>query len=228
MRYLHPVAVSERFIAKGVYLDYEGDTLLPGRESWTRHALAGGGILTRIDSEGIGSSVLAEILADETGHVERLHVREWNTDAQSAYHTLRADYIFFPDYVQISRRKDDAETDHAETYFSPLTTIINLPFCLYVSVKFKRMADDLNTNFSFLIPTWRGAKDDLVDIFENVPRPDGGPFADVSHLTPRYTKTPTIIYYATLGRYLGVDEHNIPLQCQDGDEITLLTEYAHI
>jgi hypothetical protein len=227
MRYLHRVAESERFIAKGVYRSYEGDALLPGRESWTRHRLAGGGILTRIDCDYSPKTILAEVLTDESGQIERLHVREWNTAPQATYHALRADYIFFSDYVQVTRRLDEAETDHHEVRFPP-HTIINLPFTLYVSVKFKRMAEDLETNFSFLVPTWHGAKKDLVDIFQDVPRPDQGPFGDISRLTPRYSKIPTVVYYATLGRYVAVDEHDIPLQFQDGDEITILTEYAHI
>jgi len=226
MRYLHRVAESERFIAKGIYRDYEGDILLPGQESWTRHRLAGGGALTRIDCDEGHRTVLAEVLTDEAGQIERLHIREWNTDSQASYHTLRADYIFFPDYVQVSRRLDDTETEHDEVHFPP-HSIINLPFVLYASVKFKRMADDQDPSVTFLRPTWRGKKDQLVWISEDVPRPDMT-YGGVGDLTPRYLKTPTVVYYATLDKFIGVDEHNIPLQLQNGDEITILTEYAHI
>lgn len=226
MRYLHRVAESERFIAKGVYRSYQGDILLPERESWTRHRLAGGGILTRIDCDEGHRTVLAEVLTDEVGQIARLHIREWDTSPQATYHTLRVDYIFFPDYVQVSRRLDDAETDHDEVHFPP-HSIINLPFVLYASVKFKRLAEDLETSFSFLRFTWRHRRDHLVDISQAVPRPDMI-YGEVGDLEPRYLKTPTAVYYATLHKFIGVDDHNIPLQLQDGNDITILTEYAHI
>lgn len=140
MRYLHPVAASERFIAKGVYRFYDNGTLLPGREyseSWTRHAVAGGGILTRIDQERRERTTLMEILFNEVGTLERLHVREWTKGTQKVgrlekfmqnpplrYRTLRADYIFFPDYAQISRRLDDNETITQEmTFPGPLDAV---------------------------------------------------------------------------------------------------------
>lgn len=140
MRYLHPVAASERFIAKGVYRFYERGALLPSREyieSWTRHAVAGGGILTRIDQERRNRTTLMEVLADENSTLERLHVREWTKGTQEVgrfeqfmknppirYQTLRADYIFFPNYAQMSRRLDDNETITQEmTFPGPLDAV---------------------------------------------------------------------------------------------------------
>src|SRR5688572_9147324 len=136
MRYLHPVAVSEKFIARGIYRFYNGDDLLPYSEAWTRHKVAGGGILTRIDRQMLGMTTLAEVLEDEVGQFERLHVREWNVSSPLAYRTLRANYIFFKDYVQISRQFDEGEAQQDEIHFSPDTTILGMPFTVYGSVEF--------------------------------------------------------------------------------------------
>jgi hypothetical protein len=193
--------------------------------------LAGGGILTRIDREGEseGLTTLAEILTNEAGQIERLNVREWNKSPQAEYQTLRADYVFFADYVQATRRINDTDTEHEEFHFSPQHTLIDLPITIFASLKFKQMTDDLETRFSFLRPIWWLKNSHLIEVFENTPHPDFT-FGEINDLTPLYSKTPTIVYYGTMNRFIGVDEHNIPLQCQDHENktITVLTEYAHI
>jgi hypothetical protein len=226
MRYLHPVATSETFMARGVYRCYQGETRLSDYQAWTRHAVAGGGVLTRIDQERRGMITLAEVLETDSGQFERLHVREWNSASQAAYRTLRADYIFFRDYVQISRQVNDDATVYAEIYFPPETTLIDMPFNVFKGVFLKRLMNNLDTAFSSLRPTWWLDKEGSVTRSESVPRPHIG-LADSHGLTPRYTKMPTLIYDTDREGVIVMDDHNIPLQQQSTDHIILLTEYAH-
>lgn len=229
MRYLHPVAASEKFIARGLYRFYENDVLLPKTEAWTRHRLAGGGILTRVDREHEfdGLTTLIEVLTDDDGRFQRLSVREWNTSPQADHKTCRVEYIFFEDYIQITRRVDEGAAQNTEVRF-PQTTILDLTISAFRNVRFERMAKAApdETVFTCLRPCWW--TETLIETLE-LTRPDDI-FGTINNLTPRYTKPPTIVYNASMDRYLGVDEHAIPLQYEDHQKKSLivLTEYAHI
>jgi hypothetical protein len=222
MRYLHPVAVSEKFIAKGVYRFYQGETLLPKTETWTRHRLAGGGILTRIDREGEfeGLTTLIEVLTDESGQVERLNVREWNKSPQADYQTLRADYVFFADYIQASRRINDLDTEHEEFRLSA-DTIIDIPIIVFAGLKWKQLAENDSAQVPVLQPVWWEINKPLMILKVYVT-------SEVYPLNPEHLREKTILYRVASDQFVAINSHNIPVQCQNLEHIINLTEYAHI
>ena len=231
MRYLHPVAASEKFIARGVYRFYEGDTLLPRRQSWSRHMLAGGGLLTRIDHEWEGITALAEVLSDSQAHIERVTIREWNTQPSSSYHVGRLDYIFFPTYVQAIRRIDSQNTEQAEIKFDTLDTFISLiNFVVYWGVSYRELAKKENINRAVFI-TMLDIEDALGTLTSNVSPPqliDQGSILWQNRLC--HTKT-----YRQFGNTIVVDDNDIVLKAETEkyshhlhQPHIVLTEYAHI
>lgn len=227
MRYLHPVAASETFIAKGVYKFYRDDVLQPGHEAWTRHALAGGGVLTRVDRETDGFMTLAEVLTDEIGSFERVTVREWNTNPNAPYRTLRVDYLFFADSIQVTRRFDDRATDH-HTVAIPAEFIMTTQFTLYTPLVFRGMLD-AQPKSTLVSLVWQD-KEPLV-VWADAP-PLAVAQGAVEHLTPRFLVPPTFVYYmfTPMKQFLGVEAHHIPVQFENVKDkfIAVLTEYSHI
>jgi hypothetical protein len=116
MRYLHPIAAHEIFIAQGRYRYYKGDELLPIDEQWTIHELKGGARLVRVDEDARhqdGLTVMSEALYNDDGQLERFNLVSDNPqDPQTQQ--LKADYTFMHNYVQIGRRIAKGEHEYEE------------------------------------------------------------------------------------------------------------------
>lgn len=117
MRLLHPVAMQEKFIASGLYHRYEGEIETKATEAWSRHELAEGATLTRIDADwrGVnGVSRLAEVLQDHQGRVERLTLQLHQAAPSALYRIMRLDYIIADGYIQMTRVLDRQAREYDE------------------------------------------------------------------------------------------------------------------
>jgi hypothetical protein len=228
MRYLHPVAASEKFIARGVYRFYEGDTLLPETQAWTRHQVAGGGILTRVDHTGFAESqytTLVEVLTDETGRIERFNLRQWPS-ANVSVRTLRVDYVFFPEYVQASQRINEEDTLHVELPLPAPHVVLewsNLsPLSWGDRIRYTLEKSEDVTVFYLL---W-GSEKFPGRVRLNSPLTIENREEQVSS---NEKEPPPIKYYLKGGDFVLIDTHYIPLSTEDAlSTRTILTEYAHI
>jgi len=85
MRFLHPIAAHEKFVARGTYRlfsqDREGASELYAHEHWTIHEVGQGGQFIRIDHAPLlgGVNELVEIFRSPKGEIERFDVRRWLT-----------------------------------------------------------------------------------------------------------------------------------------------------
>ncbi|MCU0511695.1 MAG: hypothetical protein MUE40_03900 [Anaerolineae bacterium] len=116
MRYLHPVAAGEQFLAGGVYQRYAGAQRLAMTETWTMHR-TGGARLTRLDQDARateGWSALAEVLHSPQGRIERLNVLLLYARPDAPVRQMKLDYSFLETYVQMTRRIDRQEPEYSE------------------------------------------------------------------------------------------------------------------
>lgn len=130
MRYLHPIAPHERFIASGLYRPLENDPDRAVIEIWTIHELPDGERFIRIDYTAPTFYVLAEVLARADGTVERIDMRHSATQAAQAGTLIRTTLVLYDDYIQASRRVDDGESIYDEFPRSPDTRLCP-PFLLF-------------------------------------------------------------------------------------------------
>ncbi len=136
MRHLHPVAAHEHFVASGVYVYLNDDQPSGVTESWTVHELPGGAYFTRIDYDSRatdGISVLAEMLEDEQGQIERYNMQLLLHRPRADVQPFKADYTFLDDYVQIGRRVGKADHEYSEVELLP-GTLIHLPHYIFLGV----------------------------------------------------------------------------------------------
>jgi hypothetical protein len=116
MRYLHPIAAHELFVASGEYRYWCDDTTLKIVEKWTIHELRGGAFLYRVDEDGRdedGLTILSEALISPERQFERFNVQSFNPkDAELK--EFKADFTFNPDYVQIGHKTQGDEREYAE------------------------------------------------------------------------------------------------------------------
>jgi len=86
MRFLHPIAAHEKFVARGTYRlfsqDREGASSLYAHEHWTIHEVGAGGQFIRVDHAPLlgGVNELTEIFRSPKGEIERFDVRRWLTE----------------------------------------------------------------------------------------------------------------------------------------------------
>jgi hypothetical protein len=256
MRYLHPVAASEKFIARGVYRTYRDDLLVAdgSSESWTRHALKGGGILTRIDQqraisltkrmvasqpehfelEAIETTVLAEILENPEGQIERLHIKQWKKNIQQrTTNILMADYIFLANYVQVTCQHDEHPTRYSEIEFVDSNVIVNLKEQFLISCGLLlRHLITLPTpeNAFWFTPDWNSDTEmgriepiELNDILSVQPTLATTKLGNKTYATQKYSSHGIDIY---------INEANIVMllvdSVSDDNSKFVLTEYVHI
>lgn len=134
MRYLHPVAAHETFVASGVYVYLDGDAPNGVTESWTVHELPGGAHFTRVDYDSRGRdgiSILAETLEDEHGRLERYNMQLLLHQPRADLQPFKADFTFLDDYVQIGRRLGKANHEYSEVELAA-GTLIHLPHYIFL------------------------------------------------------------------------------------------------
>src|SRR5690349_3753961 len=105
MRSLRKVAAHEKFVASAEHRYWQGDEALKVREKWTIHELQGGALFYRVDEEGEDYSIISEALINPDGQMERYNLQSWNPIL------YKADFIFNPEFVQISRRLKGQESE---------------------------------------------------------------------------------------------------------------------
>ena len=138
MRYLHPVGISEKFVASGKYVMYTDDAPGATIETWSIHALPDGAQLIRVDIDYRkhgGRSFLIEAWVnppDEdadmlTGaaiasSISRLDVSAFGKPGDK-FQRGRATYLFDGDRVEIGRTLDKGERIYEEMPLLPDTVI---------------------------------------------------------------------------------------------------------
>ncbi|MDQ7025974.1 MAG: hypothetical protein Q9P01_16105 [Anaerolineae bacterium] len=116
MRYLHAVALHEKFVASGEYRYFRDGEALAIREKWTIHELMGGAIFYRVDEDGRdedGLSILSEAFLNPEGQIERYNVQSFNPK-DSETKLFKADYSFNEGYVQIGRKVQGQDREYEE------------------------------------------------------------------------------------------------------------------
>jgi len=110
MRYLHPVTLSERFVASGVYRLSDADGQIDRIvEYWSIHEMPDGAHFARVDVDGRdggdGRSLLIEAWRSplhEGGRIERFDVLASGAPGD-AVQQVRATYTRFDDHMEIGR-----------------------------------------------------------------------------------------------------------------------------
>ncbi len=231
MRYLHHVSANEKFIASGVYQQYQGQTLTRYQESWTMHEVGDGAQLIRIDQDAryTGTwSRLAEILISPEDRVERVNILFAQSGTDKPYHLLKTDYVFLEAYVQITRRVDDAEPDYTEIAIAPNLFVRLIDFSLLWGKSLLKSA---------------AANTGELPVFVPFHKPGMPPGQIVKGMLPEIEDTaeemldigqksfPTIRYRTRGDRVVWLDEHGIPLkiiQARGTNQTEILTNYAHV
>lgn len=117
MRHIHPVGVSERFIASGAYKHYLDDTPTGTTETWQIHEQPDGAQMIRVDDDHRqrdGSSVLIEAWREPEsngGRIARVDLYAFG-GPDAAIKELRANYIVDADQLEFGRTIDNGEREH--------------------------------------------------------------------------------------------------------------------
>lgn len=199
MRQIHPTRFHEKFVASGVYVHYEDEQPTGALEYWSIHELPDGARLIRVDEQGRERAdyTLLEVWRSAAGAVERYDVHSYRS--ADTYKHLRAEYLFYPDYVSLTceidgiHRHADAPLPPGYAALPPLTL-----FC----------------GFWALESAARGGR--LIAV-SHLPTAEGLPAlveVEVGALSTRF--------------HLALDEYHIPLRITfiDRPESILLTQYA--
>lgn len=107
MRYLHPVAPHETFVASGTYR-YEGTRLV---EQWTIHELPDGAWFMRVDKDGRfadGRSELIEAWRSPAGVIERFDITAYGAP-DDAIKKVKASYTVDEGVLYVGRTINDGE-----------------------------------------------------------------------------------------------------------------------
>lgn len=136
MRTIHPVGVSERFIASGTYLRQRDDSTERGwSQIWAIHEQPDGAQKIRVDGderESTGRSTLIEAWVsppEEGGQIDRIDFNVFGGPQDTVKH-VRATFSFFADHAEISRKFGAGEHTYEEVPLEPgmLRAASALPF----------------------------------------------------------------------------------------------------
>ncbi len=133
MRYLHPVAVHESFVASGVYKFLKDGEELKRTESWTIHEHPDGEQFIRVDEDSRfldEKSLLLEALVNGDGQIERFDIRYENPKFENGIKTLRASYTYSDEGLQVGYNINGAKRQH-ETLKVPRDAIFDIPLCAF-------------------------------------------------------------------------------------------------
>jgi hypothetical protein len=229
MRYLHPVAANEVFIASGVYKRYEGEILTPYTESWTMHGAAGGGRLIRIDQDARrsgGWSGLAEILQDEAQRFERYNLLLTYTAPDAKVKSMRLEYVFLEQYVQMSRSINGGAAEFSDMALPSSEVFVRLlDINLFWGEALKASAENRAERAVFVpFRSPNHAPGQLVkaSALPEIEQVEAGTMTVGK-------KTIAVRSYKTKGdRVIRLDQHDIPVSLYSrGNQMDVLTDYAH-
>jgi hypothetical protein len=101
MRQIHPVGFHEKFVASGIYTEYQQDVPTGKVERWSIHELPDGAQLIRVDYDWSKySSVLIEAWRSPASRVERIDIHFWGAEKNGGIRG-EATYLFEADTVQV-------------------------------------------------------------------------------------------------------------------------------
>jgi hypothetical protein len=229
MRYLHPVAANEVFIASGVYKHYEGDTLTPYTEAWTMHGIAGEGRLIRIDQDARqteGWSGMAEVLQNAEKRIERLNMLLTYTQPDAKVKSMKMDYVFLENYIQISRSINNGAAEFTDITLPSDNVFVRLM--------------DFHLFWGDILQA-RAANEPERPVFVPFRRPNhppgqvvkGSSLPEIEQVKEETItvgkKTYAVTTYKTKGdRVIRIDERGIPVMLHTrGTIVDVLTDYAH-
>lgn len=229
MRYLHHVSANEKFVASGVYQQYQGETLTKYQEAWSMHQVGDGAQLIRIDQDAryTGAwSRLAEILVSPDERIERVNILFAQSGTEATYKRMKTDYVFLDDYVQIARRIDDGEPEYTEIEIVSPVFVRLLDFSLMWGTSLLKSTAGQTAELPVFVP------------FHKPGLPPGqvvkGQLPEIESSTPETLqigrKMVQSVRYQTKGnRVIWLDEYGIPLKLMYyGTKTTeILTNYAH-
>jgi hypothetical protein len=113
MRFLHPIAAHEKFVARGSYRLFTvgAEAGLYAYEHWTIHEVGEGGQFIRIDRAPLkgGVNLLVEAFRTPQGDVERFDARQWITELGASKKEMRLKVMRDEDKVMVMRRINQAE-----------------------------------------------------------------------------------------------------------------------
>jgi hypothetical protein len=216
MRSLHKVAAHEKFVASGEYRHWQGEEALKVREKWTIHELQGGALFYRIDEEGEDYSILSEALINPDGQMERFNLQSWNPTL------FKADFIFNPDFVQISRRVKGEETQYEEFPLLP-NSLIYIKQMLFMGWTIANIKKAGGKSEVFTPQLFADTSSQMQRILIKEREEESLSLGQKSILTGKYQIADDVFYW--------LDNHNVPIQREyqhDGQQYRVtLSNYAH-
>ena len=160
MRYLHPVAVHEKFVASGLYRFYEEGVELKRTESFQIHEHQDGSQLIRVDEDARfldGKSILLEAFQAENGQIERFDIVYDNPKFENGIKSLRATYLVEGDMLQVGRSLNGGDREYSEIQLDE-NTVLDLPFCIFRGLTIKQMTACLDGAVSVFAPLFEQPK----------------------------------------------------------------------
>ena len=116
MRYIHPVGVSEKFVASGIYRYYKNDEPTGLVEEWTVHEQPDGAWFIRVDKDGRffdGRSELIETYRNPNGQIERFDITAYG-GKDDAVKQFKGTYTIENGYLYIGRTLNNGERIQSE------------------------------------------------------------------------------------------------------------------
>ncbi len=154
MRRLHPVGKHEKFIASGIYRQYEGESAAGLVEYWSIHE-TGGAQFMRIDQDSRaadGRSVLMEVLRSPEGSIERVDLHAYGR-AGDAVRQAKASYNFFEDRSEIIRIVNNQQ--YQEEISLPAGWVLDIGPALLFGLMVPRMAAAGSAQITAFAPLWQ-------------------------------------------------------------------------
>jgi hypothetical protein len=216
MRSLHKVAAHEKFVASGEYRYWRGEEALKVREKWTIHELQGGALFYRVDESDEDYSILSEALINPDGQMERFNVQSWNPTL------FKADFIFNPDFVQISRRIKVAETEYEEFPLLP-NSLVYIKQMIFMGWTIANIKNAGGKSEVFTPQLFADTSSQMQRIKIEEKEEETLLIGQKSILTRKYQIADDVFYW--------LDIHNIPIQREyqhNGQQFrVMLSNYAH-
>jgi hypothetical protein len=169
VRYLHPVSMSEVFVAGGVYHHEQPDGKLWVEESWTIHEFPDGAWMIRVDHDrrtSDGVSVLIEAWRSpiaEGAKIERFDISAFGTSQATVKHA-RCTYSLMDDSVEVGRSLDGADRQY-ETLLFQKNGALYPGGHLFMGLAYFALEEVSEGSYPFLMPDWHFHGDEAFSLY---------------------------------------------------------------
>ncbi len=229
MRYLHPVLMSEAFVASGIYTVIGLGETVVAEESWTFHEFPDGAWKIRVDHDrrmsGDASILIEAWRAPESAgaHIERFDISAFGPNDAPVQH-VRSTYSVVGDSLEVGRTVDRGERVY-ESIALAGSYVLHPGGVLFSGLALAEQMDStvplpvLNANWLFERETGFQINELKWDVAA-----DGDSSQTIDGMLRTGVKWFGSINDVTLNAV--VDEHGILLAGQIGDEYISLNRYA--